>query len=269
MPDHETLPPDPRSAVPHVGTYRRTLPVSLERMYENALDWEHLPFVHASSFRSIRCDAAGPWGWRASVESDRGDRSTIELRLDRTLRRWITRNLEGPNAGAEIWTHVFPLEPRRLDINVDFFVPNVDPGARERVGRAYAALYARLYDEDVAMMVERQRQLDARVDGTPAESSLDLGPRSTLELPREVTLGSKRYTIADVDGDLVAFPSLCPHQLGPLRASTLEDGVVTCAWHGYRFDVRSGECVSGQRCRFTQVPDVALVDGRVRVTSTD
>ena len=31
----------------HVGTYKRTLPVSLDRMYENALDWEHLPYVHS------------------------------------------------------------------------------------------------------------------------------------------------------------------------------------------------------------------------------
>jgi len=45
MPDHETYPPFPSSRLPHVGTYRRVLPVSLVRMYENALDWEHLPFV--------------------------------------------------------------------------------------------------------------------------------------------------------------------------------------------------------------------------------
>jgi len=25
--------------------------------------------------------------------------------------------------------------------------------------------------------------------------------------------------------------------------------VVTCPWHGYRFDVRSGRCVSGQAFR--------------------
>ena len=34
----------------HVGSYRRRLPVSLVRMYENALDWEHLPHLHESSF---------------------------------------------------------------------------------------------------------------------------------------------------------------------------------------------------------------------------
>ena len=50
MPDHAYQPPQPGSVVPHVGTYRRVLPVNLERMFENALDWEHLPHLHSSSF---------------------------------------------------------------------------------------------------------------------------------------------------------------------------------------------------------------------------
>ena len=49
----------------------------------------------------------------------------IELRLDRYARRWITRNLDGPHVGAEIWTHVFVVSERVLDIVVDFFVPDV------------------------------------------------------------------------------------------------------------------------------------------------
>ena len=72
MPDHEIIEAFPSSQLPHVGTYRRVLPVSLVRMYENALDWEHLPHVHESSFKSIECLDAGPWGWRAiTVRSGR------------------------------------------------------------------------------------------------------------------------------------------------------------------------------------------------------
>jgi hypothetical protein len=29
------------------------MPVNLDRMFENALDWEHLPALHSSSFRSV------------------------------------------------------------------------------------------------------------------------------------------------------------------------------------------------------------------------
>ena len=53
--------------VPHVGTYRRELPVSIDRLYENAIDWEHLPYLHRTSFARIECQDAGSWGFRARV----------------------------------------------------------------------------------------------------------------------------------------------------------------------------------------------------------
>ncbi|MEZ5559496.1 MAG: Rieske (2Fe-2S) protein [Pseudomonadales bacterium] len=265
MPEQQILTPYPGSAIPHVGSYRRLLPVSLERMYENALDWEHLPYVHEGSFAAIDCEASGPWGWRAAVVTPRGQRSVIELRLDRSCHRWITRNLSGPNLGAEIWTHVFQLAPQRLEIVVDFFVPGVAEEQRSRVGAAYAALYARLYDEDVAMMVERQRQLDRRIDrARDDERVLQLGPRDQLDLPRAVVLGGRDFVVAESAGMLVVFPAQCPHQLGPLSATGLDDGVLTCPWHGYRFDVRTGANLSGQACSLSHLPEIEIAtDGSV------
>ncbi len=269
MPDHETLSAFPASQLPHVGTYRRVLPISLERMYENTLDWEHLPWVHADSFSSIRCEDAGPWGWRARVADPKGRESLLELRLDRACRRWITRNLEGPNAGAEIWTHAFPIDRSRVDIVVDFFVPGVAPEARDKIGAAYAGLYAKLYDEDVAMMVERQRQLDRRVGASPDDPrELDLGERAALELPLRFELAGREWVLKEAEGSLVAHAALCPHQLGPLAAAPLDGTIVTCPWHGYQFDVTSGTCVSGQRCRLPDAPEVHVDSGRVRVRVT-
>ena len=263
MTEQQTLPPLAGGAVPHVGTYRRMLPVSLERMYENALDWEHLPHVHAGSFGSIDILDSGPWGWRAGLTSADGAPSEIELRLDRSLRRWITRNLSGPAAGAEIWTHVFVESARELQINVDFFVPGVPPEQREKVGKVYAGLYARLYDEDVAMMVERQRQLDQRVDRPETTESLDLGPLTQLPERSTHRYGGRDILVLRDGADIVALPALCPHQLGPLRDGEIADGCITCPWHGYRFDLRSGECVSGQGLRLHELPQVAVTDGRV------
>ncbi|HEY5645762.1 MAG TPA: Rieske (2Fe-2S) protein [Pseudomonadales bacterium] len=264
MPEHEVIPPFPSSRLPHVGTYRRVLPVSLTRMYENALDWEHLPCVHQTSFAAIECLEAGPWGWRAQTVSSTGDVSVIELRLDRSCRRWITRTLQGRNAGAEIWTHAFPIGESRVDIVVDFFMPEVSADAREKVGRAFAALYERLYDEDVAMMVERQRQLDRRIERSKQdERELVLGDRSTLELPLRVTLGGRDFVVAELADGLVAYPACCPHQLGPFPDAPAMDGTITCPWHGYRFDVRSGDCLTGQTCRLTEVPLIRDEDGQV------
>lgn len=263
MPDHSRVPPFATSQLPHVGTYRRVLPVSLTRMYENALDWEHLPYVHAGSFAAITCEEAGPWGWRARVET--GGRSLLlELRLDRALRRWITRTLDGPNQGAEVWTHAFAVEPRRTDIVVDFFMPGVAAEERDKVGSAFADLYERLYDEDVAMMVERQRQLDRRIDSRPpADGRLRLGPRKELNPPMQIDYAGRPWVIAEIGDALVAYAAACPHQLGPLDEATLDGTAVRCPWHGYEFDVRTGDCLSGQSCRLPPAPGVVEEDGEV------
>jgi nitrite reductase/ring-hydroxylating ferredoxin subunit len=269
MPDHEIIAPGSGPAVPHVGGYRRVLPVSLERMYENVLDWAHLPFVHSSTFSSVRCEDYGSWGWRGRVSDRSGQAWRLEVRLDRRCRRWITRTLDGEHAGAEIWTHAAQLAAPgavpRLQIVVDFFVPGVPEQARNSVARAYARLYERLYDEDVGMMCERQAQLDRRVEKL-SSLALTLGPREGLELPQVVVLGAREFVLAEFRDTLVAYPARCPHQLGPLGSARLVDGEVRCPWHGYRFDVLTGECVSGQTCQLQPMPRVNIgPDGQVSV----
>jgi len=262
MPDQRAYPAFAESRLPHVGTYRRVLPVSLERMYENTLDWEHLPHVHSSSFAAIECEAAGPWGWRARTTTRDGEMLLLELRLDRECRRWITRTLEGANAGSEIWTHAFAVAQRRTDVVIDFFVPGVAAVDRDKIGAAFSRTYARLYDEDVAMMVERQRQLDVRIEAQRPESTpVCVGARDGLTLPMLVAFGGRMFHVVRVGGELVAHATRCPHQLGPLPAA--QDGTVRCPWHGYEFDVKSGACTSGQVCRLPQAPLVAVRDGNV------
>ena len=255
---YEYVLPVAGSRIDHVGTYKRTLPVSLERMYENTLDWEHLPHLHASSFSAINCLDSGAWGWRAEVTDTKNQVSLLELRLDRDCRRWITRNLEGPNEGAEIWTHVFVTAPQQMDIVIDFFVPNVPETAREKVGRAYAASYERLYDEDVAMMSERQIQLDRRLDSARLADQLVVPLPLVQNLPLTVTLSGRDFFLHQHADNWVVYPAACPHQLGPLSTEINAHGEVICPWHGYAFDVRSGECTRGGQCRFGQVPQIKV-----------
>ena len=271
---HEFAPASSGSHLNHVGSYRRRLPVSLDRMYENALDWQHLPHLHSSSFESINCESAGGWGWRATVTSGKGEAlivSELELCLDRDARRWITRNLSGPNAGVEIWTHVFVVADRVLDIVVDFFVPNVPVEAREKVGRAYARAYEVLYDEDVDMMTERQKQLDLRLDGVDESEVLGLSSQTLASLPAKVAMSGRSFVVDKLgtaesdDGAWVVYPAQCPHQLGPLDEMSMDRGTVRCPWHGYVFDVRTGECVSGSHCRLGRVPRVLESEGRVEL----
>ncbi|MFN5758741.1 MAG: Rieske (2Fe-2S) protein [Sphingomonadaceae bacterium] len=57
--------------------------------------------------------------------------------------------------------------------------------------------------------------------------------------------GVRRQIILD-DGTVCEVPLVCPHQGLPLTCEPDNEGTMTCPWHGYRFDARSGECLSGQ-----------------------
>jgi nitrite reductase/ring-hydroxylating ferredoxin subunit len=48
----------------------------------------------------------------------------------------------------------------------------------------------------------------------------------------------------------------CPHNRGPLEQGRLQDGVLTCPWHWYRFDVETGHCTTTRRYRLGVYPVV-------------
>lgn len=50
------------AALETVARYDRDLGASLTRMFENALDWEHLPFVHSRTFSNIELIEERPSG---------------------------------------------------------------------------------------------------------------------------------------------------------------------------------------------------------------
>lgn len=251
--------------VPHLGTYWRELPVSVERLYENAIDWEHLPYLHRSSFARIECIEAGEWGFRARMWAQPYDERrmfVIELKLDRDCRRWITSTLEGPGRGNEVWTHAFPVGDRETHIVVDFFAPGIAPDRAPEVFNSYKTLYARLYDEDVEMMSGRQAQLDAIKTRAPEWSSSRrvLGPldQVRLRLPMTIEERGGRFRIVEVKGKLLAHATVCPHTLGPLGTATVTDGVIECPWHGFRFDIATGKCVSGHKCSLAHAPQIVV-----------
>lgn len=45
-----------------------------------------------------------------------------------------------------------------------------------------------------------------------------------------------------VANKVYALQHTCPHQGGPLAEGGLDGNVVTCPWHGWQFDVTTGEC---------------------------
>lgn len=58
---------------------------------------------------------------------------------------------------------------------------------------------------------------------------------------REVVANDRLVAVFNVDGEFFALDGLCPHQGGPLGRGRLEGTVVTCPWHGWQFNVRTGQ----------------------------
>jgi hypothetical protein len=154
------------AALALVATYRRTIHASLERIWENVLDWEHLPWLHRRSFLGIHLLEQTPTGWRARVKlppAGTPREVVIEVQLDQPHLRYWSRAMEGQGAGSEILTCLHPVTERTTDIVVEFRVPQVSPAQAQALGAAYLRLYARLWDEDERMMIRRQALLDARL----------------------------------------------------------------------------------------------------------
>ncbi len=256
-----------------VARYERTVPVSTDRVWENVRDWEHLPWLHRTSFSSIELREEGDWGWRARIGLQPAalERSIeLELVIAKDAPRYVSRTVKGPGAGSEIWTTVSGRGPDASDIAVEFLVPGVDPARADAVGVGFVEAYTRLWDEDEGMMSERRDQLRAR-RGPAAPAELELGPLAELRarLPLVVALGGRRFRLLELDGELIAHSTVCAHLLGPLREAPVEEGCVTCPWHGYRYDLRTVRSADGRRLRLAPAPrvEVDAESGQVRLVS--
>jgi 3-phenylpropionate/trans-cinnamate dioxygenase ferredoxin component len=55
--------------------------------------------------------------------------------------------------------------------------------------------------------------------------------------------GKDDIVLANIDGKFYAMKGTCNHQGGPLYEGELEGNVITCPWHGAKWDVTSGKLV--------------------------
>lgn len=53
----------------------------------------------------------------------------------------------------------------------------------------------------------------------------------------------KKIVLYNSDGELYATTNTCAHQGGPLGDGLFDGSVVTCPWHAWQFDVRTGEAI--------------------------
>ena len=85
---------------------------------------------------------------------------------------------------------------------------------------------------------------------------------------RVITVGRMPLMLVRAGDQIEAMDSRCPHMGYPLTKGTVEDGILRCHWHHWRFDVQSGGCFTAGG---DDVPtyDVEIDDeGRIYVSET-
>jgi nitrite reductase (NADH) small subunit len=60
-----------------------------------------------------------------------------------------------------------------------------------------------------------------------------------------VQAGGKTIALFNIDGTFYALDNACTHRGGPLGEGRVDGTVVTCPWHGNRFDVTTGRVITG------------------------
>ena len=57
----------------------------------------------------------------------------------------------------------------------------------------------------------------------------------------EIVAEGRVFAVFNVGGKFYVLDGMCPHAGGPLGQGTLQGCIVTCPWHGWQFDVTTGQ----------------------------
>ncbi|MBE3562928.1 MAG: NifU family protein [Hydrogenibacillus schlegelii] len=78
--------------------------------------------------------------------------------------------------------------------------------------------------------------------------------------PTAVSRGDTSILLVRLEGKVMAYRNECPHMGMPLETGLVDGGVITCSWHGFRFDLSSGECLTAPHVQLEPFP--VRVEGR-------
>ena len=89
----------------------------------------------------------------------------------------------------------------------------------------------------------RERKSDLALPAGPADEPWVLACRVD-EIPdcraRIVCVSGERVAVFRYDNKISAVSNVCQHQNGPLGEGRVIDGCITCPWHGFQYDPRTG-----------------------------
>ncbi|QEL13599.1 Rieske (2Fe-2S) protein [Limnoglobus roseus] len=64
-----------------------------------------------------------------------------------------------------------------------------------------------------------------------------------------LTVNNKDVAVFFHQGQYYAIDDMCPHAAASLSSGRVEDGIVTCPWHGWRFRLADGAWADNPRVK--------------------
>ncbi|GAX89152.1 NifU family protein [Effusibacillus lacus] len=79
---------------------------------------------------------------------------------------------------------------------------------------------------------------------------------SQLEEGRQVRVSLEECDIllVRIDGKVMAFRNQCPHMGMSLDGGLVDGNAITCPWHGFRFNLSTGECITAPHMQLEPFP---------------
>jgi nitrite reductase/ring-hydroxylating ferredoxin subunit len=87
----------------------------------------------------------------------------------------------------------------------------------------------------------------------------------TAGVPRLVELEGRRVVLVRVGEAVYALADACAHKGGPLGEGKLSGTRLACPWHGWHYDVKTGQCVFPGRGASVASYPVSITDGEITV----
>ncbi len=115
----------------------------------------------------------------------------------------------------------------------------------------------------------------------PFQSRFNINPKKPVRRNRLVTVGraedvpdgrgatvelegGKELALYNANGEFFAIENFCPHRGAPLADGKLCGYAVTCDWHGWHFDVRTGGCIAKPESSVESYK-VIIEDGLIKI----
>ena len=70
----------------------------------------------------------------------------------------------------------------------------------------------------------------------------------------EKSILARRVAVFNVNGQLYGIESDCKHMRASLANGEVKDGLVKCRWHGWRYNLETGECLDLKNTRLKTYP---------------